>query len=173
MELLKAISERRSIRSFRPDPLPERDLKTMLEAACMAPSAGNCQPWEFVIVRSEKGKEALADAAYGQYFLTEAPVVVVVCANLERSASRYGGRGEQMYCLQDTAAAIQNLLLTAHSLGYGTCWIGAFDDEAVARAIRAPRGIRPVAIIPIGKPAERPRAPERIPLERLCHEEHL
>ncbi len=173
MEVLEAIRERRSVRSFKPDPIPEKDLRTMLEAAVMAPSAGNRQPWEFVIVREEGRKRELAEAAHWQDFLAEAPVVIVVCANLARSSSRYGKRGEELYCLQDTAAAIQNLLLTAHSLGYGTCWIGSFEDEEVARVIKAPKGIRPVAIIPIGRPAEKPEAPPRIPLEKVCHQEHF
>jgi nitroreductase len=173
MEVLEAIKGRRSVRSFRPDPIPEKDLRTILEAAVMAPSAGNCQPWEFVIVREEERKRRLAEAAHGQDFIAEAPVVVVVCANVPRSSARYGRRGEGLYCIQDTAAAVQNMLLTAHSLGYGTCWIGSFEDEEVARVVEAPRGVRPVAVIPIGRPAEKPRAPPRIPLEKVCHEEHF
>ena len=173
MEVLEAIKGRRSVRSFRPDPIPEKDLRTILEAAVMAPSAGNCQPWEFVIVREEERKRRLAEAAHGQDFIAEAPVVVVVCANVPRSSARDGRRGEGLYCIQDTAAAVQNMLLTAHSLGYGTCWIGSFEDEEVARVVEAPRGVRPVAVIPIGRPAEKPRAPARIPLEKVCHEEHF
>jgi nitroreductase len=173
MEVLEAIKGRRSIRSFLPDPVPEKDLKTILEAAIMAPSAGNCQPWEFVIVKDEERKRKLAEAAHWQDFIAEAPVVVVVCANIPRTSARYGKRGETLYCIQDTAAAIQNMLLAAHSLGYGTCWIGSFEDDQVAKIVEAPKGVKPVALIPIGKPAEKPRAPARIPLEKVCHEEHF
>ncbi len=173
MDVFEAIRERRSIRSFRPDPIPEQHVQKILEAACLAPSAGNCQPWEFVLVRHPERKRALADAALGQEFIAEAPLVIVVCANVSRSAWRYGERGKKLYCIQDTAAAVQNILLAAHALGYGACWVGAFLDEEVARVINAPENVRPVAIIPIGKPAERPARPRRLPLSQVCHEEHF
>ncbi len=171
MDVMEAIFGRRSVRRFRDDPIPDEDLRKILEAATWAPSAGNMQSWEFVVVKDPGRKRELVRAALGQSFIAEAPVVVVVCANENRSASRYGERGRTLYCIQDTAAAIQNMLLAAYSMGYGTCWVGAFDERAVSSVIRAPSGVRPVAIIPIGKPAESPRGPRRMPLERVLHEE--
>ncbi|RLG40695.1 MAG: nitroreductase family protein [Thermoproteota archaeon] len=168
---MEAILGRRSVRRFRTDLIPEEDLRKILEAAIWAPSAGNLQSWEFVIVRDPARKRDLARAALGQWFIAEAPVVIVVCANEERSASRYGDRGRKLYCIQDTAAATQNMLLAAYSLGYGTCWVGAFDESAASSIIGAPSGVRPVAIIPIGKPAETPIPPRRLPLEKVTHEE--
>ncbi|RLF23588.1 MAG: nitroreductase family protein, partial [Thermoprotei archaeon] len=108
-------------------------------------------------------------AALGQMWIAEAPVVVVVCANIPRTAWRYGERGRSLYCLQDTAAAIQNMLLAAHALGYGTCWVGAFDEEEVSRILGLPDHVRPVAIVPIGKPAESPIPPPRRPLDEVVH----
>ena len=169
MELLELIKGRRSVRSFRPDPVPREDLLKMLEAARWAPSAGNCQPWEFVIVTREDTKRRLAMAAFGQFFVAEAPVVVVVCANVPRTAWRYGERGATLYAIQDTAAATQNLLLMAHSMGYGACWVGAFDEDEVRRILKIPREVRPVAIVPIGRPAETPTPPPRISLGKLVH----
>ncbi|HIE23642.1 MAG TPA: nitroreductase family protein [Candidatus Korarchaeota archaeon] len=171
MDVMEAILGRRSIRRFQPDPVPEEDLRRILEAATWAPSAGNRQSWEFVVVKDPNRKRDIARAALGQWFIAEAPVVVVVCANMDRSASRYGDRGRKLYCIQDTAAAIQNMLLVAYSMGYGTCWVGAFDEGSVAKIINAPSGVRPVAIIPIGKPAESPGPRSRIPLEKVVHEE--
>lgn len=169
---MDVIKGRRSIRRFkRGEKVSEEDLKKILEAATYAPSAGNRQPWEFIIVENEDTKNKLAEAAYNQTWITEAPIIIVVCANEERSASRYGERGRTLYCIQDTAAAIQNMLLMAHSLGYGTCWVGAFNENEVRRILNIPIGVRPVAIIPIGKPDEKPTMPPRIPIQKLIHYE--
>jgi len=171
VEVFEAISGRRSVREFRPDPVDEGDLRKILDAGRMAPSAGNCQPTEFVVVKDRAIKERLARAAYGQTFVAEAPVVIVVCANVPRTSRRYGRRGEELYCIQDTAAATQNVHLAAYALGYASCWVGAFDEDAVAEIIKAPSGVRPMAIVPIGRPAERPSAPPRRRLEEMVHED--
>jgi len=169
MDVFEAIKNRRSVRRYLSDPISDADLKRILDAARWAPSAGNRQPWEFVVVKDLERKRAIAKAALNQMFIAEAPVVLVVGANIERSASRYGSRGATLYCIQDTAAAIMNLMLAAHALGYGTCWIGAFDERKVAEIIGFPEHIRPVAIIPIGRPAERPSPPPRFALEEIVH----
>jgi nitroreductase len=173
MEVFEAIHGRRSIRAFKPDPVGENDLRKILEAGIAAPSAGNRQPWEFVVVKDPKRKRELADAALGQTFIEEAPLAIVVCTNAPRSSRVYGRRGEELYCIQDTAAAVQNMLLAAYAMGYGTCWVGAFDERAAARAIEAPPEIRPVAIVPVGRPAEKPRPTPRLPYKRVVHEETL
>jgi nitroreductase len=165
------IEERRSIRAFTDRVISEKEAELLVEAACLAPSAGNRQPWEFVLVRDDENKQRLAEAAYGQYFIAEAPVIFVVCADPRRSASRYGRRGIELYCLQDTAAAIQNLLLTAKANGLGSCWIGAFDEERTAEVIGAPEGMRPVAIVPVGYPAESPPPRPRRRLSEVIHKE--
>ena len=91
----------------------------------------------------------------------EAPVVLVVCVDLPEAQGRYGARGRDLYSLQDTAAAVQNVLLLAHSMGLGTCWVGAFNEAQAAKAIDLPDLLRPVALIPVGYPAEEPRPPGR------------
>jgi nitroreductase len=170
MDVFEAIRGRRSIREFKPDPIDEKDLTKILNAGRLSPSAGNCQPWEFVVVRDQKIKQKLVRAALGQSFIAEAPVVVVVCANIPRSSARYGRRGAELYCIQDTAAAIQNMHLAAYALGYGTCWVGAFNEDAAAEIIETPPHVRPVALIPIGKPGEKPAPTPRIPLSKIVHE---
>ena len=95
--------------------------------------------------------------------------MIVVCADEAQSGGGYGSRGVTLYCIQDTAAATQNILLAAHALGLSTCWIGAFQEELVERALNTPQNIRPVAIIPVGHAAERPRAPTRRSLKEIVH----
>lgn len=167
MDVFEAIRARRSVRRYLSDPVPDEVLEELLSAAILAPSAGNAQPWRFIVVRDLKLREDLVAAAYGQSFLAEAPVVIVVCADLERARRAYHQRGETLYCLQDTAAAIQNLLLAATAKGLGTCWVGAFDEGKVAELLGLPRGLRPVALVPVGKPAETPPARPRRPLSEV------
>ncbi|KYH39232.1 MAG: hypothetical protein AYL30_000810 [Candidatus Hecatellales archaeon B24] len=171
MEVFEAIYGRRSVRSFKPNPFPEEFLMKILDAGRWAPSAGNVQPWEFIVVREQKLKEGLSMAALHQTFIAEAPVVIVVCADLDRARGSYGLRGETLYCLQDTAAAVQNMLLAACSLGLGTCWVGAFDEEAVKAVLEIPERYRPVAIIPVGYPGETPGKTPRRSLRSILHME--
>jgi nitroreductase len=173
MDLFEAIQGRRSVRSYDKGDLASEDLRKILEAAMCAPSAGNRQSWEFVVVKSNQTKAALAEAAYGQEFIAQAPVVIVVFANLTRSASRYRERGRDLYSIQDTAAAVQNILLASHALGYGSCWVGAFDESKVARVVSAPPQRRPVAMVPIGRPAESPESRSRFSLEEVVHLERF
>jgi nitroreductase len=163
------ILERRSVRAYTDEELSREDIETLIEAACLAPSAGNLQPWEFIAVTDPEIKMRLAEAALGQYFIAQAPVVIVVCAVPSRSAMRYGRRGSELYCLQDTAAAVQNILLTAVANGLGTCWVGAFNERRVAEVVKVPRGVRPIALIPVGHPAERPPKRPRRRLSEVLH----
>jgi nitroreductase len=172
MELSEAIKKRRSIRAFKKQDVPEEIVEKLIDAARWASSAGNIQPWEFVIIRNHDVKEELVKAA-DQAFVEEAPVVIVVCANEKLSSMGYGVRGRTLYCIQDTAAAIQNILLTAHSLGLGSCWIGAFNEYKVKKAVNAPKGIRPIAIIPVGYANETPSQRNRRPLNQIMHYENF
>ena len=171
MDLSEAIKGRRSIRNFKPDKVSKKDVERLIEAAVSAPSAGNIQPWELVVARKPEIRRRLVEAAYGQSFIEKAPVVIVVCANEDRTSQRYGVRGKTLYCLQDTAAATQNMLLTAYSLGLGTCWVGAFKEDEVRAALKIPIGIRPVAIVPVGYPGKSASARQKRPLEHVVHRE--
>jgi len=164
---LGLLESRRSVRRFRGEPVDESTELRLVEAASFAPSAGNAQPWSFVRVRAPALREELALAAGSQRLLAQAPLIVVVCADLERARRAYGDRGVSLYCLQDTAAATQNLLLAAHAMGLGGCWVGAFSEHDVARALRLASGLRPVALVALGWPAECPRGPGRRPLEEI------
>jgi nitroreductase len=157
MDFWQVLEARHSVRDFDTERDVRPELVTrLLQAAIRAPSAGNCQPWYFLVVRNQEARSALARAALDQWFVSHAPVVVVVCAEPERSALRYGDRGRRLYSLQDTAAATENLLLAAVASGLGACWVGAFNEEEAAQALELPPHLRPVAIVPIGYPARRP-----------------
>jgi nitroreductase len=170
LDVVECIESRTSIRSFKPDPVDDLMLDEALRAANLAPSAGNLQARDFVVVKNIHTKKALAKAAYDQDFVRSAPAVIVVCANLDR-IDHYGDRGRTLYCLQDTAAAIQNMLLFLHSKGIGSVWVGAFDEGKAVEALGLPEHARPVAIVPIGYPAERGVRRRRLSQSRIVHME--
>ena len=165
MDFLKLAEARRSVRAFTEQPLTDDQLEQLLKAGIAAPSAGNRQAWYFIVVKDAMLKETFATKATKQDFIATAPVVIVVCADPSQNADRYAERGEQLFTLQDTSAAIQNILLAATDLGLGTCWCGGFDEKVVAEALDLPRHLRPVAMIPVGHPAA--QLPERTPRRPL------
>jgi len=163
MDLYDAIDSRASTREFTDEPVPAQVVSKMLASAVKAPTAGNLQPWRFFVVRDERVRRGLARAAFGQSFVEAAPVVIVVCADLDVCAHGYGSRGEHLYSIQDTAAAVENILLSAVAEGFAACWVGAFDEGAAREALTLPEGVRPMAMVPVGKAArpgvKRPREP--------------
>ena len=173
LDVLEAIKERRSIRSFTTENVSDDAVKQLIEAARWAPSAGNTQPLELVVVRAQKIKSLLTMAALNQMFILKAPVVFVVCADTTRSKKGYGGRGKKLYSIQDTGAAVENILLAANEMGLATCWVGAFNEKDVAKAINAPKNTRPLAIIPVGHPTGRPSAPKRRAADEIVHYEQF
>ena len=149
-DLMDAIRERRCRRRYKPDTIPNPTISRLLEAAQWAPSGGNIQPWHFFVIINETKRQQLSEAALGQRSIVEAPVAIVVCAIPSMSKAKYGERGERLYSLQDTAAAVQNILLAAEGFGLGTCWVGAFEDQKVREVLEINQEMRPVAIIPVG-----------------------
>ena len=171
MDVFEAITSRRSIRTFEKKAVSDEQVGMLIDAARHAPSAGNIQPWEFVIVRDQQTKKQLSSAALNQAVIEDAPVVIVVCADEARSGQGYGSRGANLYCIQDTAAAAQNMLLAACAMGLGTCWVGAFREEMVRRSLNTPTDVRPVAMIPVGYPAENPALRKRRTSDQIVHRE--
>lgn len=149
-DVFDAMRQSHSVRQFTGEPIPDATLSRLLEAACWAPSAGNLQPWYFYVVKNDEVKAQIAAACFDQHQVDDAPAVVVVMADPAKSNERYGERGAQLYCLQDTAAATQNMLLAAEGLGIATCWVGAFDERRVQELVEAPPRLRAVAIICLG-----------------------
>lgn len=139
----------------------------MLHMATQAPSAGNTQEWQFIVVKNEEIKKKLAAVALEQDFVAEAPVNIVVCADMEKIGLRYGERGIKLYFAQDTSNAIMIMLLTATALDLSSCWVGAFDEDKLKRILGLPENLKPVAIISVGYAAETPEVSGRIPFENL------
>ena len=168
-KILDLITKRRSVRKYADKAVEKEKIVDLLEAARWAPSAGNKQPLEIIVVDDNEIKNLFVEAALNQKFIAEAPFVFVICANLERTTSRYGERGSSLYCLQDTAASIQNILLLAKAHGLSTCWIGAFDEQKVKEVCSIPDFARPIALIPIAYPAslEEKQAPPRRELKEM------
>ncbi len=168
-DVMDAIRDRRSIRKFKPESLPPATVSRILEAALWAPSAGNLQPWKFYAVYNQSKKEEIMHAALNQKVLAEAPLIVVVCADTSLARLRYGERGEKLYCLQDTAAAVQNMLLAATAFGVGSLWVGAFQEEMVKQILEIQGQLRPVAIIALGYAEMEPNQPSRRSLEEAVY----
>jgi nitroreductase len=155
MDIFEAIQARRSVRQFdEAKGVSDEVLNKIVEAGIMAPSAGNGQSWHFVVVRDEQSRRRLATEAGHQLFIRQAPAVIVVCADLELAEKGYGIRGRDTYALQETAAAIENMLLAVTALGLASCWVGAFDEDKAREILDLPKNFRPVAMLPIGAPAE-------------------
>ncbi len=167
-ECLRLIHDRVSIRKYQPKDIPDELIIELLKAGNAAPSAGNLQARDFIVVRNSETKKRIAEAALEQMFIATAPVVIVVCANYPRSMRIYGDRGK-LYAEQDATAAVENILLAAHALGLGAVWVGAFHESAIARILNLPDYVRPIAIIPVGWPAEKPSKRSRYPIQELTH----
>jgi len=170
MDVVKAIEERHSVRGFTADDVPADMIDEMLRLANLAPSAGNLQSRDFIVVRDPEMRKKLSKASFGQRFVEEAPVVIVVCSNLNR-IKNYGQRGESLYTIQDAAASVENMMLYLVSRGYGTCWVGAFDEKEVGRLLNLPECARAVALVPIGRPKEQGRTSPRLEQSTIVHME--
>lgn len=167
MNIFECITSRRSVRKFQEKEVDDKLIGVMLHMATQAPSSGNTQEWQFVVVRSAETKKKLAVAALEQNFVAEAPVVIVVCADMDKIGLRHGERGLKLYFAQDTANATMTMLLTATALGLGSCWVGAFDENKVRKILQLPENLKPVAVIAVGYAAETPGESMRIPFENL------
>lgn len=163
MELMEVIRNRRSIRRYKPDPVPEEEIKYVLEAARLAPSWVNTQCWHFVVVTDPAVKEKIGQAANGNKWMTRAPVIIVACADPEKP----GMRDDIPNYLVDIGIVVEHLILAATERGLGTCWVGAFRENKMKEALGVPENIRVVECIPIGYPAEAPPARRRKSLEEI------
>ena len=162
--IIRQIQTRRSIRSYRPDPIAPGLLEDLLQAAMYAPSARNQQPWHFIVVNQREALDALAEANPYAKMLYQAPVAILVCAEPKRCTS-------PQYWQQDCAAATENILLAAHGVGLGTCWCGLYPAEercdACREILNIPADIIPLSLIALGYPAEEKDLPERFQPERI------
>lgn len=159
-EVLRAIRERRSVRAFRPDPVERDKLDAILDAGRWAPSGKNTQPWRFVVVESAGKRAELAKLVPQRNMIGSAPVTIAVL--LDRAAGY-----DELKDAQGIGACAQNILLAAHALGLGACWIGRARDREVGAVLGAREGEELMMLIPVGYPAEAPSPRERHPLSEL------
>ena len=144
------LTGRSSVREYEDAPLTEEEIEFLLACASTAPSAGNLESWDVVVVSDEELQEALAAASFDQAHVEKAATVFVVCANYVRSMSRYGERGI-LYAIEDATIACTYMMLAAHAKDLQSCWTGAFDDEEVRTILGLPPHIRPVSLLTVGK----------------------
>ncbi len=161
MTIFDAIKNRRSIRDFKDQDIPEEVVDTLIEAIRWAPSAGNLQSRKFYFIFNKDVKKKLARAALNQNFIAQAPLAIVACLD-RKIATRYGDRGVNLYSIQDVSASVMNMMLTAHELGLGSVWVGAFNEFEVFEILNMPHSHRPIAIIPVGYPSKIPKPTPRV-----------
>ena len=148
MDFYKVIQTRRSVRSYKKNPIP----KEVLEAARVAPSGSNLQPWKFILVKDDALKQKMVSACDNQEFVAEAPLIVVACG--KKLLFNRGGYMGEMSMLVDVSIAFTHLILAARAEGLGTCWIGAFENDEIKRLLKVPDGYEVVAATPLGYPSE-------------------
>jgi len=164
--VFEAIKTRRSIRKYKKTKIETEKLKKVLEAARLAPSACNFQPWSFIVVSDSETRQSLY-SAYNKDWFVNAPIIIVACGFSDKGWVR--GDGEKYYPV-DVAIAMQNLVLVAHDLGLGTCWVAAFDEKKVKKALGIPKNVRVIAMTPLGY-SDEVKGPivERKSLEQIIH----
>lgn len=202
MDFFDVIRARRSIRRFRPDPVPDALITPCLEAARLAPSGTNAQPWKFLVIRDPGLRAGLCQAAYNQPFVGEAPVVIVVLGDrkayklrlrrgkelidrgavdpkvIEKIGAIYRERGkapgeEERSILLNCMLAAEHLVLAATAMGLGSCWVRLFKEEEVASLCALPEYLFPVALLPLGYPAESPDPRPRYSLAEIAWRDHI
>jgi nitroreductase len=169
MDVFTAIQNRRSIRAFKDKKIDESTLNKVLEAARLAPSAGNNQSWKFLVVKDQETRKKLAVAARGQKQVEQAPVVIVGISTEPEGKMPNG----QFRGPIDLSVAFSFIMLEAIELGLGTCWLGAYDEGEVKNILGIPENVRVIAMTPLGYPAEEPAARPRKSIEQIViHEKY-
>jgi len=169
MDVSTAISQRSSVRAYKTTDVEEDQLKKVLEAARLSPSASNRQEWKFIVVKNKETKKKLAKAAFGQSFIGEAPVVIVACGTESKSVM---GCGQPTHTV-DVSIACAYMILQAYEIGLGTCWIGAFKEDETKKILNIPEHVRVVAMTPLGYPDEPSSKKSRKRLDQIvCFEKY-
>jgi len=167
MEFSELIAKRYSVRAYKPDPVEEDKLRQVLEAARLAPTAANRQPFQLIVVHTAERKAELKRVYHREWFL-QAPLTICACTVPSQAWVRRDGKN---YADVDVTIAMDHLILAAANLGLGTCWIAAFDPKAAREVLGLPEGVEPIALTPLGHPADQPGPKERKPLSELVRYE--
>ncbi len=145
MDVFEAVQERRSIRSYQDKPVPKEKLERILEAARLAPSANNVEPWHFIVVTDAEKRKALSMGKFAK-FLAQAPLVIVACGNKKASPKWYA---------IDVALAVENMILTATAEGLGTCCVGSFSEKDVKAVVKVPESFEVLLLLAVGYAREK------------------
>jgi nitroreductase len=167
MHPIDIILKRRSIRRFKKQQVPWDNIVSMIQCAMNAPVAGNVFATKFIVVREPANIKDVADACYNQAWITTAPCLIALAAEPEHQKRYYGSRGERLYTIQNNAACAMSLIIAAESLGLGSCWVGAFDEDKIRNVFGLPEHANIYAIIAIGYPDEQPKSPPK-PYIKTC-----
>lgn len=169
MDIFNCIFGRRSIRKFRTEPVEWLKVGRLLEAGLAAPTAGNLHDVRFLVVTDDDKRREIAHYCMDQLWMASAPIFIVVNSTFQKTQRFYGVRGERLYSVQSAAAAAQNILLAAHELGLGACWVGAFDEDSISDVLGIPGHTRVQAVIPVGYADEMPPMPPKAHLHEMVH----
>ncbi|MCX7705524.1 MAG: nitroreductase family protein [bacterium] len=173
MDFYQVIKTRRSIRSYKKTDIPEDVLKKVLNAARIAPSGSNRQPWKFIVVRDKERIKKLAQLCHNQSFIAQAPVVIAGCGR-NIHYNRGGWMGDYSVIV-DVAIAFDHLTLAARAEGLGTCWIGSFDNDEIKKYLGIPDDYNVIALTPLGYPESENlfgETSDRLPIEEIVYYEH-
>jgi nitroreductase len=163
MEFSDLVNKRYSVRAYKSTPVEEEKLQKILEAAILAPTAANRQPFRLIVVKTE-GRQAELKRVYPRDWFVQAPLVICACAMKGEAWSRRDGKN---YADVDTTIAFDHLILAAHDLGLGTCWIAAFDPAAAREVLKIPADFEPIAFTPVGYPGDNWKPKKRRPASEL------
>ncbi|MFC2019329.1 nitroreductase family protein [Chloroflexota bacterium] len=168
MDFLELAQRRYSVRAYKSDPVEDSKLQKVLEAARLAPTAANRQPFQLMVIHT-KGREEELRRIYGASWFGQAPVVICGCGIPSQGWSRKDGKS---YCDVDVTIAMDHLILAAADLGLGTCWIAAFNAEEARKILGLPEGVEPIIFTPLGYPDEQLRPKSRKSIDELVRYEH-
>lgn len=167
MEFSELVEKRYSVRAYKPDPVEDEKLQKVLQAARLAPTAANRQPFQLIVIHTE-GREEDLGRIYGKDWFVQPPLVLCACGAPGRGWVRQDGKS---YTDVDVAIVMDHLILAAADVGLGACWIGAFDAHAAREVLGLPDDVEPIAFTPLGYPADRPKSKKRQPLSELVRYE--
>jgi nitroreductase len=167
MDFFELVQKRYSVRAYKPDPVEDYKLGQVLEAARLAPTASNRQPFQIIVIHTA-GREAELRRIYGKGWFAQAPLLIAICAIPAQSWARRDGKN---YADVDVTIAMDHLILAATNLGLGTCWVAAFDPAAACEVLHLPADAEPIVFTPLGYPADQPRPKERKALSELVRYE--
>ena len=167
MEFSELIEKRYSVRDYKPDMVEGGKLQAVLEAARLAPTAANRQPFQLIVIHTE-GREEELKRIYGKDWFVQPPLVICAIGLPDKAWTRSDGKN---YTDVDVAIVMDHLILAAANLGLGTCWIGAFDPDAAREVLGLPDDVEPIAFTPLGYPADQPKPKRRKTLSDLVRYE--